>query len=83
VTFQPLILIVTAIFSLLFDIFLLHVLTVVFTLSGMVIFCQFNTVFEWMEFFLSWVQSCVVVTFILGIRSLFEFVSIIFVLVLM
>ncbi|MFR3178467.1 MAG: hypothetical protein ACLTM7_02920 [Streptococcus sp.] len=50
-TFQPLSLILTAIFSLVFDSFLLPVLTVLFTLSGMVIFSQFNTLFEWMEFF--------------------------------
>ena len=80
-TFQPLSLILTAIFSLVFDSFLLPVLTVLFTLSGMVIFSQFNTLFEWMEFFLTWVQSWGVQPLILGKPSLFQFVSMIFVLV--
>ena len=82
-TFQPLSLILTAIFSLVFDSFLLPVLTVLFTLSGMVIFSQFNRLFEWMEFFLTWVQSWGVQTLILGKPSLFQFVSMIFVLVLL
>ena len=82
-TFQPLSLILTAIFSLVFDSFLLPVLTVLFTLSGMVIFSQFNTLFEWMEFFLTWVQSWGVQPLILGKPSLFQFVSMIFVLVLL
>ena len=82
-TFQPLSLIMTAIFSLVFDSFLLPVLTVLFTLSGMVIFSQFNTLFEWMEFFLTWVQSWGVQPLILGKPSLFQFVSMIFVLVLL
>lgn len=70
-TSQPLSLILTAIFSLVFDSFLLPVLTVLFTLSGMVIFSQFNPLFEWMEFFLTWVQSWGVQPLILGKPSLF------------
>lgn len=49
----------------------------------MVIFSQFNTLFEWMEFFLTWVQSWGVQPLILGKPSLFQFVSMIFVLVLL
>ena len=50
-TFQPVSLILTAIFSIVFDNFLLPVLTVFFALSGLVIFSQINPLFEWMETF--------------------------------
>lgn len=82
-TFQPLSLILTAIFSLVFDSFLLPVLTVFFTLSGLVIFSQFNLLFEWMESFLTWVQSWGGQPLILGKPSLFQFTLMIVVLVLL
>ena len=82
-TFQPLSLILTAIFSLVFDSFLLPVLTVFFTLSGLVIFSQFNLLFEWMESFLTWVQSWGGQPLILGKPSLFQFAWMIVVLVLL
>ena len=50
-TFQPVSLILTAMFSIVFDSFLLPVLTVFFVLSGLVIFSQINPLFEWMETF--------------------------------
>ena len=45
-TFQPVSLILTAMFSIVFDSFLLPVLTVFFVLSGLVIFSQINPLFE-------------------------------------
>lgn len=72
-TFQPVSLILTAIFSIVFDSFLLPVLTVFFALSGLVVFSQINPLFEWMETFLSWIQSWIGQPLILGKPSLFEF----------
>ena len=72
-TFQPVSLILTAIFSIVFDSFLLPVLTVFFALSGLVIFSQINPLFEWMESFLTWIQSWIGQPLILGKPSLFQF----------
>ena len=72
-TFQPVSLILTAIFSIVFDNFLLPVLTVFFALSGLVIFSQINLLFEWMETFLTWIQSWIGQPLILGKPSLFQF----------
>ena len=72
-TFQPVSLILTAMFSIVFDSFLLPVLTVFFVLSGLVIFSQINLLFEWMETFLTWIQSWIGQPLILGKPSLFQF----------
>ena len=72
-TFQPVSLILTAIFSIVFDSFLLPVLTVFFALSGLVIFSQINPLFQWMESFLTWIQSWIGQPLILGKPSLFQF----------
>ena len=82
-TFQPVSLILTAIFSIVFDSFLLPVLTVFFALSGLVIFSQINPLFEWMESFLTWIQSWIGQPFILGKPSLFQFGLMIAVLILL
>lgn len=82
-TFQPVSLILTAIFSIVFDSFLLPVLTVFFALSGLVIFSQINPLFEWMESFLTWIQSWIGQPLILGKPSLFQFGLMIAVLVLL
>ena len=81
-TFQPVSLILTAIFSIVFDSFLLPVLTVFFALSGLVIFSQINPLFEWMESFLTWIQSWIGQPLILGKPSLFQFGLMIAVLVM-
>ena len=82
-TFQPVSLILTAIFSIVFDSFLLPVLTVFFALSGLVVFSQINPLFEWMETFLSWIQSWIGQPLILGKPSLFQFGLMIAVLILL
>ena len=82
-TFQPVSLILTAMFSIVFDSFLLPVLTVFFALSGLVIFSQINPLFEWMETFLTWIQSWIGQPLILGKPSLFQFGLMIAVLVLL
>lgn len=82
-TFQPVSLILTAMFSIVFDSFLLPVLTVFFALSGVVIFSQINPLFEWMETFLTWIQSWIGQPLILGKPSLFQFGLMIAVLVLL
>ena len=82
-TFQPVSLILTAIFSIVFDSFLLPVLTVFFALSGLVIFSQINPLFEWMETFLTWIQSWIGQPLILGKPSLFQFGLMIAVLVML
>lgn len=82
-TFQPVSLILTAMFSIVFDSFLLPVLTVFFALSGLVIFSQINPLFEWMEAFLTWIQSWIGQPLILGKPSLFQFGLMIAVLVLL
>ena len=82
-TFQPVSLILTAIFSIVFDSFLLPVLTVFFVLSGLVIFSQINPLFEWMESFLTWIQSWIGQPLILGKPSLFQFGLMIAVLILL
>ena len=82
-TFQPVSLILTAIFSIVFDSFLLPVLTVFFALSGLVIFSQINPLFEWMESFLTWIQSWIGQPLILGKPSLFQFSLMIAVLILL
>ena len=82
-TFQPVSLILTAIFSIVFDSFLLPVLTVFFALSGLVIFSQINPLFEWMETFLTWIQSWIGQPLILGKPSLLQFSLMIAVLVLL
>ncbi len=82
-TFQPVSLILTAIFSIVFDSFLLPVLTVFFALSGLVIFSQINPLFEWMESFLTWIQSWIGQPLILGKPSLFQFGLMIAVLILL
>lgn len=82
-TFQPVSLILTAIFSIVFDSFLLPVLTVFFALSGLVIFSQINPLFEWMESFLTWIQSWIGQPLILGKPSLFQFGLTIAVLILL
>ena len=82
-TFQPVSLILTAIFSIVFDNFLLPVLTVFFALSGLVIFSQINPLFEWMETFLTWIQSWIGQPLILGKPSLFQFGLMIAVLILL
>ena len=81
-TFQQVSLILTAIFSIVFDSFLLPVLTVFFALSGLVIFSQINSLFEWMESFLTWIQSWIGQPLILGKPSLFQFGLMIAVLVM-
>ena len=82
-TFQPVSLILTAIFSIVFDSFLLPVLTVFFALSGLVIFSQINPLFECMESFLTWIQSWIGQPLILGKPSLFQFSLMIAVLILL
>ena len=82
-TFQPVSLILTAIFSIVFDSFLLPVLTVFFALSGLVIFSQINPLFEWMETFLIWIQSWIGQPLILGKPSLLQFSLMIAVLVML
>ena len=82
-TFQPVSLILTTIFSIVFDSFLLPVLTVFFALSGLVIFSQINPLFEWMESFLTWIQSWIGQPLILGKPSLFQFGLTIAVLILL
>ena len=82
-TFQPVSLILTEMFSIVFDSFLLPVLTVFFVLSGLVIFSQINPLFEWMETFLTWIQSWIGQPLILGKPSLFQFGLMIAVLVLL
>ena len=82
-TFQPVSLILTAIFSIVFDSFLLPVLTVFFALSGVVIFSQINPLFEWMETFLTWIQSWIGQPLILGKPSLLQFSLMIAVLVML
>ncbi len=82
-TFQPVSLILTAMFSIVFDSFLLPVLTVFFVLSGLVIFSQINPLFEWMETFLTWIQSWIGQPLILGKPSLLQFSLMIAVLVLL
>ena len=82
-TFQPVSLILTAIFSIVFDSFLLPVLTVFFALSGLVIFSQINPLFEWMESFLTWIQSWIGQPLILGKPGLFQFGLMIAVLILL
>ena len=82
-TFQPVSLILTAMFSIVFDSFLLPVLTVFFALSGLVIFSQINPLFEWMETLLTWIQSWIGQPLILGKPSLFQFGLMIAVLVLL
>ena len=82
-TFQPVSLILTAIFSIVFDSFLLPVLTVFFALSGLVIFSQINPLFEWMETFLTWIQSWIGQPLILGKPSLLQFSLMIAVLVML
>ena len=82
-TFQPVSLILTAMFSIVFDSFLLPVLTVFFVLSGLVIFSQINPLFEWMETFLTWIQSWIGQPLILGKPSLFQFDLMIAVLVML
>ena len=82
-TFQPVSLILTAMFSIVFDSFLLPVLTVFFALSGLVIFSQINPLFEWMEAFLTWIQSWIGQPLILGKPSLFQFGLMIAVLILL
>lgn len=72
-TFQPVSLILTAMFSIVFDSFLLPVLTVFFALSGLVIFSQINPLFEWMETLLTWIRSWIGQPLILGKPSLFQF----------
>ena len=81
-TFQPVSLILTAIFSIVFDSFLLPVLTVFFALSGLVIFSQINPLFEWMESFLTWIQSWIGQPLILGKPGLLQFGLMIAVLVM-
>lgn len=82
-TFQPVSLILTAIFSIVFDSFLLPVLMVFFALSGLVIFSQINPLFEWMETLLTWIQSWIGQPLILGKPSLFQFGLMIAVLVML
>ena len=82
-TFQPVSLILTAMFSIVFDSFLLPVLTVFFALSGPVIFSQINPLFEWMETFLTWIQSWIGQPLILGKPSLLQFSLMIAVLVML
>ena len=81
-TFQPVSLILTAIFSIVFDSFLLPVLTVFFALSGFLVLTQLNPLFEWMESFLTWIQSWIGQPLILGKPSLFQFGLMIAVLVM-
>ena len=82
-TFQPVSLILTAMFSIVFDSFLLPVLTVFFALSGLVIFSQINPLFEWMETLLTWIRSWIGQPLILGKPSLFQFGLMIAVLVML
>lgn len=72
-TFQPLSLVLTALFSILFDSFLLPVLTVFFVLSGFLVLTQLNPLFEWMESLLIWIQSWLGQPLVLGKPSLFQF----------
>ena len=72
-TFQPLSLLLTALFSILFDSFLLPVLTVFFALSGFLVLTQLNPLFEWMESLLIWIQSWLGQSLVLGEPSLFQF----------
>ena len=82
-TFQPVSLILTAIFSIVFDSFLLPVLTVFFALSGFLVLTQLNPLFEWMESFLTWIQSWIGQPLILGKPSLFQFGLMIAVLIML
>lgn len=82
-TFQPVSLILTAMFSIVFDSFLLPVLTVFFALSVLLVFSQINPLFEWMEAFLTWIQSWIGQPLILGKPSLFQFGLMIAVLVML
>ena len=82
-TFQPLSLILTAIFSLVFDSFLLPILTVLLHFQDWLIFSQINPLFEWMETFLTWIQYWIGQPLILGKPSLFQFGLMIVVLVLL
>ena len=82
-TFQPVSLILTAMFSIVFDSFLLPVFTVFFALSGLIIFSQINPLFEWMETFLTWIQSWIGQPLILGKPSLLQFSLMIAVLVML
>lgn len=72
-TFQPLSLVLTALFSILFDSFLLPVLAVFFALSGFLVLTQLNPLFEWMESLLIWIQSWLGQPLVLGKPSLFQF----------
>lgn len=55
--FQPASLVLTALFSLVFDSFLLPVLTLFFALSGVLVLDQINPFFLWMEGLLTWVHN--------------------------
>lgn len=81
--FQPVSLILTAIFSIVFDSFLLPVLTAFFAFSGLLVFSQINPLFEWMETLLTWIQSWIGQPLILGKPSLLQFGLMIAVLVLL
>lgn len=82
-TFQPVSLILTAIFSIVFDSFLLPVLTAFFAFSGLLVFSQINPLFEWMETLLTWIQSWIGQPLILGKPSLLQFGLMIAVLVML
>ena len=82
-TFQPVSLILTAIFSIVFDSFLLPVLTAFFAFSGLLVFSQINPLFEWMETLLTWIQSWIGQPLILGKPSLLQFGLMIGVLVML
>ena len=81
--FQPVSLILTAIFSIVFDSFLLPVLTAFFAFSGLLVFSQINPLFEWMETLLTWIQSWIGQPLILGKPSLLQFGLMIAVLVML
>lgn len=72
-TFQPLSLVLTALFSILFDSFLLPVLAVFFALSSFLVLTQLNPLFELMESLLIWIQSWLGQPLVLGKPSLFQF----------
>ena len=82
-TFQPVSLILTAIFSIVFDSFLLPVLTAFFAFSGLLVFSQINPLFEWMETLLTWIHSWIGQPLILGKPSLLQFGLMIAVLVML
>lgn len=67
--FQPLSLILTAFFSLLFDSFMLPVLTFVFVISPWVTFSQINPIFNVLELVIKWLASSTGQGLILGIPS--------------